>query len=163
MLPRHYLVTRHVASIGIKLPADVGKHNLAALSDGWSIDTDGSLAQVYLHTNPKRKLELTDSIPLEKFNDWEIVNAASYEHAHIKSKQAKLKTPLHLFVPDDIIPIFDSAFNYPSDTHPDGIPPTGNFAHEQVQRAGSAASGASCASRISASPQYHKRSFSSPG
>ena len=100
------------------------KGNLDELSDWFRLvgaQSADEPAEVWMNSHPPQKLDMS-WVPLTKGDDWQILNAHSYEEAEIYSRSQKVKNPIWVFVNDEHTPVYQDSFDYPENEEVPNIP-----------------------------------------
>ena len=138
--------------------------NLDTMADCFRLDLDeDQKTTVWTNTTPSTKLDM-GWIPLANATDWVILAADRFENAVIHSSKLKVNNPIWVFVPDDIVPVFDEAFHYSEDMdHPTY---SRNFLSSASASVGASSAGCSTPLRSSAGSECGspalRRGFRSP-
>ena len=103
-------------------------------SDWWQSKGGGDSGEAFtvcLNTRPKVNIDLSD-YPIEKYDDWEILDADKFNAATLYSQEGRFDQPLWMKVPDGTTPIWNTPFHFEEDDRPLGFPTKGNFTGESA-------------------------------
>lgn len=137
-----WLAKRRCEQIGMDITGIV-LENLDRESD-WYLEVAPTPEQrytVFLNVRPPLALDLSD-FPIEKYDDWEVLNPDSYEGATLHSVKGRIAQPLWMKVPDENVPVFNTPFHFEGDDEPLGFPAEGNFTDLPTPKPAPAATGA---------------------
>ena len=121
--PVAWLVEKRLRNIGNKIHGSVTKEQLDMATDWWVLKTGGDDGenQVIMNTAEPRTVDV--AVVWSRATDWIIIDGDDFLGARLFSATARVDCTLSTVLNDEERPMFNSAFNFPADEFPPGMPP----------------------------------------